>query len=188
MPPSVASNTPTSGRKRKSGELSLDEYLETKLDDPVLQDAVKDILDKLLEQPQKILYAQVKIRDDSLLPSAKKETPSEAASDDPTNKPFSDDYKTLDKVPKDFIRMKVPGMTRRGLPCPGLLGKLRARPVRWRGGVARKENGFGRANLFMIGPFGPEEAKYRPDVSRFVCAIPPPVAPGARFAHQLGAW
>lgn len=76
----------------------MSEYLAEKLEDPVLEDAVRDIVDKLVAQPQKILYAQVKVGDDSLLPKKKQKIA--GASIPENDKPFSDDHKKFDKLPK----------------------------------------------------------------------------------------
>lgn len=105
MPASVAPSQPGSGRKRRRNpeeELPLSEYLAEKLEDPVLEDAVRDIVDKLVAQPQKILYAQVKVADDSLLPKKKQNIA--GASIPENDKPFSEDDKTFDKLPIEYVR------------------------------------------------------------------------------------
>ena len=69
------------------------------LNDEVLQTAVTEIVQHLLDNPAKIMHARVKVLSDEMLP--KKAEQSEVPKDE---EPFSDRYITVSSTPKEWIK------------------------------------------------------------------------------------
>lgn len=60
-----------------------------------------NIIEDLIATPDRIMYAQAKIRAGDFMPTAKEEPEAPVPADE---KPFHEDYRTLDKLPKEYIK------------------------------------------------------------------------------------